>query len=104
LKNEPFEHYATKESIFDCRLLILRLRSRTGFEIENRSSSNYGPMADSYTLILLPLMIWIYYKLARKEEQEALKKYLKQYRKYMQQTPMFFPKLTKLSAGGKSIN
>jgi protein-S-isoprenylcysteine O-methyltransferase Ste14 len=41
------------------------------------------------TLILWPFVIWMYYKLARKEEQEALKKYPEQYRKYMHRTPMF---------------
>jgi protein-S-isoprenylcysteine O-methyltransferase Ste14 len=55
------------------------------------------------TLILWPFVIWMYYKLARKEEQEALKKFPEQYRKYMQQTPMFFPKLTKLSSISGSI-
>ena len=55
------------------------------------------------TLILWPFVIWMYYKLARKEEQEALKKYPEQYRKYMHRTPMFFPKLTKLSSISSSI-
>jgi protein-S-isoprenylcysteine O-methyltransferase Ste14 len=32
-----------------------------------------------------------------------LKKFPEQYRKYMQQTPMFFPKLTKLSSISGSI-
>jgi protein-S-isoprenylcysteine O-methyltransferase Ste14 len=43
----------------------------------------------------------MYYKLARKEEQETLKKYPEQYRKYMQQTPVFFPKLSELAAVNK---
>jgi protein-S-isoprenylcysteine O-methyltransferase Ste14 len=53
------------------------------------------------TLILWPFVIWMYYKLARKEEQETLKKYPEQYRKYMQQTPVFFPKLSELAAVNK---
>lgn len=53
------------------------------------------------TLILCPFVIWMYYKLARKEEQEALKKFPEQYCKYMHRTPMFFPKLSELVAVNK---
>jgi protein-S-isoprenylcysteine O-methyltransferase Ste14 len=45
----------------------------------------------------------MYYKLALKKEQEALKKFPEQYQQYMRQTPMFFPKLTKLSSISSSI-
>ena len=50
------------------------------------------------TLILWPFVIWMYYRLARKEEQEALKKFPEQYRDYMRNTPMFFPKMSTLFA------
>jgi protein-S-isoprenylcysteine O-methyltransferase Ste14 len=46
------------------------------------------------TLILWPFVIWMYYKLAQKEEQEALEKFPEQYNVYMKKTPMFFPKLS----------
>ena len=55
------------------------------------------------TLMLWPFVIWMYYRLARKEEQQALKKFPEKYRDYMRQTPMFFPKLSKLSSAGGSI-
>ncbi len=45
------------------------------------------------TLILWPFVIVMYYRLARKEEQDALQRYPVAYREYMQRTPMFFPKL-----------
>ncbi|MEJ2701274.1 MAG: isoprenylcysteine carboxylmethyltransferase family protein [Sedimentisphaerales bacterium] len=53
------------------------------------------------TLILWPFVIGMYYRLARKEEQEALKNFPEDYRKYMERTPMFFPKLSKLVAVNK---
>ena len=56
------------------------------------------------TLILWPFVIWMYYRLARKEEQQAMEKFPEQYRRYMEKTPMFFPKLSKLSTHKSSIN
>jgi protein-S-isoprenylcysteine O-methyltransferase Ste14 len=56
------------------------------------------------TLILWPFVLWMYYRLARKEEQEALEKFPEQYRKYMQRTPMFFPKLSKPVSTNDSRN
>ena len=53
-------------------------------------------------LILWPFVIWMYYRLARKEEQQALEKFPEQYRRYMQQTPMFFPKLLTFLERNKS--
>jgi protein-S-isoprenylcysteine O-methyltransferase Ste14 len=45
------------------------------------------------TLILWPFVIGMYYKLARREERQALEKYPDEYREYMERTPMFFPGL-----------
>jgi len=56
------------------------------------------------TLILWPFVLWMYYRLARREEQEALRKFPEQYRKYMQRTPMFFPKLSKPLSTNNSRN
>ena len=55
------------------------------------------------TLILWPFVIWMYYRLARKEEQQALEKFPEQYSNYMQKTPMFFPRLSKLLATNSSM-
>lgn len=49
------------------------------------------------TLILWPFVIWMYYRLARKEERQALEKFPDEYRKYMKHTPMFVPKLSAFS-------
>ncbi|MCA9123653.1 MAG: isoprenylcysteine carboxylmethyltransferase family protein [Planctomycetaceae bacterium] len=45
------------------------------------------------TLILWPFVIGMYVRLAKREEQDVLKEHPQQYRQYMQQTPMFFPRL-----------
>jgi len=47
------------------------------------------------TLVLFPLIVWLYYHLARKEEKALLEKFGKEYKLYQQRTPMFFPKLTR---------
>lgn len=45
------------------------------------------------TTILWPFVIGMYYHLARQEEQIAIDEFGDRYRKYMEQTPMFFPHL-----------
>ncbi|RMF88063.1 MAG: isoprenylcysteine carboxylmethyltransferase family protein [Nitrospinota bacterium] len=44
------------------------------------------------TLVLSPLIVWAYYRLARREEQQMVAKFGDQYLLYRQQVPMFFPK------------
>jgi len=48
------------------------------------------------TLILWPFVIGMYYRLAKREEQDALNKFGQKYREYMERTPMFFPRLSRL--------
>lgn len=45
------------------------------------------------TLILWPFVIWMYVRLARREERDVLNQFSDAYRAYMKQTPMFFPHL-----------
>ena len=45
------------------------------------------------TLILFPLIVWMYYHLAKKEEKVMLDKFGRKYEIYMQHVPMFFPKV-----------
>ena len=45
------------------------------------------------TLVLWPFVIVMYMRLARREEREVMKKFPKEYREYMERTPMFFPRL-----------
>ena len=44
------------------------------------------------TLILFPVIIWAYYRLAKREEQHMLETYGRPYTVYQQQVPMFVPK------------
>lgn len=43
------------------------------------------------TLILWPFVIWMYVRLARREERDALEEHPQEYRAYMAHTPMFIP-------------
>lgn len=44
------------------------------------------------TLVLFPFILWLYYRLAKKEEITMLEKFGEEYERYMKQTPMFFPR------------
>jgi protein-S-isoprenylcysteine O-methyltransferase Ste14 len=41
---------------------------------------------------MFPVMIYIYYRLSRREEKEVINIYGDEYRKYMEKTTMFIPK------------
>ncbi len=45
------------------------------------------------TLIMFPVLVVMYARLAKREEREALKEFGEEYRTYMQQVPGFFPVL-----------
>jgi len=45
------------------------------------------------TLILWPFVIWMYVRLAHREEQDALEQHSGEYRACMERTPMFIPRL-----------
>jgi protein-S-isoprenylcysteine O-methyltransferase Ste14 len=42
-------------------------------------------------LVMYPILLILYYKLARREEKHVLKEHGDAYLKYKQSTPMFFP-------------
>lgn len=44
------------------------------------------------TLVLFPIMVWIYVRLAKREEQIALKEFGDRYRHYQSQVPAWIPK------------
>ena len=58
------------------------------------------------TLLLFPPIVYIYYHLAKKEEKAMLENFGRQYEIYVQQVPMFFPKIANwgkvLSGGAKA--
>lgn len=45
------------------------------------------------TLMMFPVLVWIYLRLARREEKEALEEFGEDYFHYAEITPRFFPKL-----------
>lgn len=47
------------------------------------------------TLIMFPVLVWVYVRLAKREEKEALRALGKVYACYARQTPRFFPRLRK---------
>ena len=46
------------------------------------------------TLLMFPVLVWMYVKLARREEQEALAEFGDEYARYVQQTPAFMPRIS----------
>ncbi|MDE2118835.1 MAG: isoprenylcysteine carboxylmethyltransferase family protein [Betaproteobacteria bacterium] len=44
------------------------------------------------TLLMFPVLVWMYVRLAHREEQEALAEFGDQYRRYMAATPAFVPR------------
>jgi protein-S-isoprenylcysteine O-methyltransferase Ste14 len=45
------------------------------------------------TLIMFPVLVWMYHRLARREEQEAIKEFGVDYICYAEKTPRFFPRI-----------
>jgi protein-S-isoprenylcysteine O-methyltransferase Ste14 len=48
------------------------------------------------TLVMFPVLVWMYVRLARQEEREAITEFGDTYRKYMENVPGFIPKLDRL--------
>ena len=45
------------------------------------------------TLLMFPILVWMYVRLARSEEREALKEFGEEYARYAEMTPAFIPRL-----------
>lgn len=50
------------------------------------------------TVIMFPILVYVYVRLARREEQMAIDEFGDRYRDYMQATPAFFPRWRNTSA------
>ena len=44
------------------------------------------------TLVLFPVIVWAYYRLSLREEQQMIRQFGSSYETYRQNIPMFFPK------------
>lgn len=55
------------------------------------------------TLVMFPVLIWMYLRLARREEREALARFGEQYARYAAQTPAFLPRWGSRGAAGKNL-
>jgi len=47
-------------------------------------------------LVMWPLLVWQYVRLAKAEEEEMVEEFGQEYLEYMERTPRFLPSLTKL--------
>jgi protein-S-isoprenylcysteine O-methyltransferase Ste14 len=52
------------------------------------------------TVIMFPILAWMYVRLARGEEQEAQAEFGAEYARYTERTPAFFPRLGRLFTRG----
>jgi protein-S-isoprenylcysteine O-methyltransferase Ste14 len=54
------------------------------------------------TLAMFPILVYMYVRLAKREEQDALAEFGDEYRRYMREVPAFFPKLGEPAHGAES--
>ena len=52
------------------------------------------------TLVMFPILVFMYVRLARREEREALAEFGEAYATYAARTPAFFPRRPRLAPGG----
>lgn len=49
------------------------------------------------TVIMFPILVYVYVKLAKKEENDAIREFGSEYEEYKKRTPAFIPKLSQFS-------
>ncbi|MGC2518178.1 MAG: isoprenylcysteine carboxylmethyltransferase family protein [Burkholderiales bacterium] len=54
------------------------------------------------TLVMFPILVFMYVRLARREEQDAIAEFGDEYRRYMEQTPAFFPRRAGIFRDGRT--
>ena len=53
------------------------------------------------TALMGPVLVWVYYRLAMREEKEMEKRFGESYISYRQRVPMFFPRLRNVQQIGR---
>jgi len=53
------------------------------------------------TLAMFPVLVWMYVRLAKHEEREALAEFGDAYREYARRVPAFVPQLTQTSGSAR---
>ena len=58
------------------------------------NTSDYGLWSMvAFSSLMFPVLVWMYHRLARQEEREAIKEFGVDYIRYAEETPRFFPRL-----------
>src|SRR4030066_1559984 len=47
------------------------------------------------TALMFPVLVFAYYRLSKREESDMIKIFVDEYKRYIQKTPMFIPRLKK---------
>lgn len=55
------------------------------------------------TVVMFPILVFVYVRLARREEEEALANFGNDYREYMKRTPAFFPRRGRVPQLGERL-
>ena len=55
------------------------------------------------TLLMFPVLVWMYVRLARREERDAMAEFGEAYARYAARTPAFIPRGAKTAAANDSI-
>lgn len=58
------------------------------------STCQYFQWPTLITLVMFPVLVFMYVRLAKREEREALLEFGDEYRAYMREVPAYFPKLS----------
>src|SRR3989344_4119209 len=56
--------------------------------------TKWAPGLDLFTLIMFPILVWMYTRLAKSEEEESIKIFGAVWDEYVRNTPAFIPRLT----------
>lgn len=56
------------------------------------------------TILMFPILVWVYTRLALREERQAIEEFGEEYTNYAKFTPAFIPRLVNINSVGKNVN